>query len=318
MIRKFLLFSSLIVLSLWVVGAHIVKSRVRKEIESSSTQNLSISYKDIKIAGFPFGWKIRLISPQLVDTNAVTHFKYSADEVSFKFNYLLDKVSINIGKILTLALIHDREEPPRDFLNSEEDMIIDVNFKKSLALSDAKNYRLETKIVKLDNRKIVYTHNDGQIIDFDLLNLYFDVNDKNDVESLFDIKANIDSSYELPFNDIHLSSHITYHNEDAESAHEFNITRIDVMLDKEEESQMHFKGNVGISKNGVHLVDIHSKIENYSKIINKIPFYGTPINLFSQVDYLINQSNDANERNWHIKFNKKDGLTINDIKTTDL
>lgn len=81
MIRKILLFICLAYTIIWFAIAYTIKSNVVSTINNSETDNIKISYSQIKISGFPSRLQISLIDPKIKFIEHVNSKELSTEKI---------------------------------------------------------------------------------------------------------------------------------------------------------------------------------------------------------------------------------------------
>lgn len=178
MIRKILILSLLIAITLWFVGAHLIKRELIESIERINSDNIKFSYQDTMVSGFPFCWEVKLLKPKITIVDQRSSYEISVEEIKSEFDYALNSTNIDFGKIIKCNEV--KGELVQDYkLSSKQNMIAYMNFKESLFFSgglsqwrefiDSFRFNLSSVIGTLDNREIfslsdfhilsAYTHN---------------------------------------------------------------------------------------------------------------------------------------------------------------
>lgn len=127
MIRKAILTLTCLFILVWITGAHLLKSRVLAFINHHQTDNVNISYKDASIGGFPFSWKVTLVSPKITLINQDLSQEFSSDSLTYTFGYSFSSAKLNLGNIIHY-FAEDGEEPKNYQLKSQENIVITFNF----------------------------------------------------------------------------------------------------------------------------------------------------------------------------------------------
>lgn len=98
MIRKILLFSIVFYLVFWFTGAYLMKSKVSGIVKASHTDNIKLTHSGANISGFPFSWRVSLISPKLLLLDNHSSIEIDAQNVLLSFSFGLKKTTVNLGK----------------------------------------------------------------------------------------------------------------------------------------------------------------------------------------------------------------------------
>lgn len=138
MIRKILLLCILVTVALWVIGVHIIKGKIVDKASQYSSDNIKFQFEDAKLFGFPFDWKIRLVSPKLTIVNQNGLKEISAEEIVLSFGYSCTSVQINLGRKIVYNESHNSILQTHT-ITSPLDINCDIAFNNSLFFVDTKN-----------------------------------------------------------------------------------------------------------------------------------------------------------------------------------
>lgn len=138
MIRKILLLCVITTVALWVIGAHIIKGKVLDEANRYSSDNIKFQFKDAKIFGFPFDWKIKLVSPKLTIVNQNGLKEISAEEIVLSFGYSGTSAQVNLGRKIVYNEAHNSILQAHT-ITSPVDINWDIVFNNSLFFIDTNN-----------------------------------------------------------------------------------------------------------------------------------------------------------------------------------
>ena len=131
MIRKILLLTVVVVVALWLTGAHLIKGKLILAIEDLNSDNIKFSYQDAKLSGFPFNWEVKFLSPKIAIIDQKTLHELSAQEIKFKFDYLMQSVELNLSKLISCRAVQGELAREYQFL-SDQDMLVNMSFDESL------------------------------------------------------------------------------------------------------------------------------------------------------------------------------------------
>ncbi len=138
MIRKIALAFIILFVVSWMALVHFARFKVISFINNSQTDNVKISYTDSSISGFPFGWKVRFVSPKITIIDQDTSREIYSDYMDCTFDYKFGKAELNFGKNLYYSSAS--EEPSTAYkINSEQNIIGFVDFVDVLYKIDLSN-----------------------------------------------------------------------------------------------------------------------------------------------------------------------------------
>ena len=131
MIRKILLLTAVVVVALWLTGAHLVKGNLILAIKDLSSDNIKFSYQDTKLSGFPFNWEVKFLSPKITIIDHKVLRELSTQEIKFKFNYLLQSVNLDLSKLIKYSETQGKFVKKYQF-SSNQNMFVNMKFDESL------------------------------------------------------------------------------------------------------------------------------------------------------------------------------------------
>ena len=138
MIRKIALAFIILFVVSWMALAHFARFKVISFINNSQTDNVKISYTDSSISGFPFGLKVRFVSPKITIIDQDTSREIYSDYMDCTFDYKFGKAELSFGK--NLYYNSASEEPSTAYkINSEQNIIGFVDFVDVLYKIDLSN-----------------------------------------------------------------------------------------------------------------------------------------------------------------------------------
>ena len=131
MIRKLLFCIITLAIIVWLAGAYYIKSKLLESFNSLADSNISFSYKDSSIGGFPFNWKISVKEPKFALISQSYAIELSAEKAEFYFDYDLSSTRIILPKTLDYSL-----NRAANFYNysllSDDVVVAKINFVDSL------------------------------------------------------------------------------------------------------------------------------------------------------------------------------------------
>ena len=116
---------------MWFTGAHLIKNKLIRIAEEASSDNIKISYQDVKISGFPFNWQVSFVSPKLTFIEQKSLRDIVLSGLNIKFDYLLQHVIFDFGTMINCT--HTQEELMREYrFFSEQSVELNISFKEPI------------------------------------------------------------------------------------------------------------------------------------------------------------------------------------------
>ncbi|WP_341756726.1 MULTISPECIES: hypothetical protein [unclassified Candidatus Tisiphia] len=192
MIRKILLFICLTYTIIWFAIAYTIKSNVVSTINNSETDNIKISYSQIKIFGFPSRLQISLIEPKIKFIDHVNFKELSAEKMTFLFDFSFKKANLILGQ-----KIKQQENFAGKLteysVQSKEDIAVLVKFNKPIyKLSSGDNLKSIVKFLQVNNKSFSVIREDKEF--FNISELVFLIN-KAKSQDVEDIALQLRLSY---------------------------------------------------------------------------------------------------------------------------
>ena len=91
MIRRIILYISLSFITFWFTGVYLIKYRVAALIKNSGSDNIKLSYDDIRVSGFPSRWEIRIIAPKVTFIDSINSRELSSKSLFIYLTSALKK-----------------------------------------------------------------------------------------------------------------------------------------------------------------------------------------------------------------------------------
>ena len=126
MIRRILLLLILAYSVLWFGSSYTAKNHVQRFLSASNSDNISIQYKSLNVAGYPFRLSVVLKSIGSNGSSSVT-----TPKLEINFNWLLSKFNINLGRELLLTSSKD-DNDERYALKATKDITSDITLHRGL------------------------------------------------------------------------------------------------------------------------------------------------------------------------------------------
>lgn len=174
MIRKILLFICLTYTIIWFAIAYTIKSNIVSTIHNSETDNIKISYSQIKFSGFPSRLQISLVEPKIKFIDHVDFKEISAEKMTFLFDFSFKKANLILGQT-----IKQQENFGGKLIEysvqSKEDIAALVKFNKPIyRLSSGDNLKSIVKLLQVNNKLLSIIQEDKEI--FNISDLTFLIN----------------------------------------------------------------------------------------------------------------------------------------------
>ena len=127
MIRKFVVFTTIIYVILWLLVAHLLKSKIADLISQAQSDNIEISCKNIALEGFPFKWSVVIEHPILTSTTQNEIGEIKSDYIRLVFDYKLKNTNMNFGKNIYL-----KDKNSEYKFSSQDNIFVQASFTETL------------------------------------------------------------------------------------------------------------------------------------------------------------------------------------------
>lgn len=274
MIRKILLFCILVVVALWVAGAHLIKGKIIDALSQYNSDNIKIQFQDTKIFGFPFDWKIKLISPKITIVNQGGLKEISADEIILSFGYSLTSMQINLGRKIVYNEAAN-EILQTHTLISQADINWDIIFNESLFFID-ENGSLKDQLKSFHS---VVPQLSGFLADKEVFNLesvkLSSLQEKKD-DNILRVKASGDYSSAVNYMKIskaHLLVDLIYQEigenktEKADFERKFDLSSFQLKFDN---AAIDVKGSLKLSRTSLPSGKLDVVIHQYHEVVDTL------------------------------------------------
>lgn len=278
MIRKVLLFTFLIFTVTWFAIAYTIKDNVVNLIKNSESDNIKISYDNIKISGYPFNWKILITQPKVKLIDHVNSKEFSGKNITLTVDFSVKKATIDLGPYI--KKIENYGDKSLDYLvRSDEDIKGIVKLNKPLyKMAKDDDLKSITKSIQLSNKLLsVFKQDQGQDQEiFNIKNLGFLLRKTNNLEgeNIF-LLLNVD--YDSPENHLNLknasldlatSLKFVHDNNEATTLNNFTIERLIFTCDND--AKIDLKGGMQFFTGRLPEGKLSLELENYHTIIDKL------------------------------------------------
>ncbi len=174
MIRKILLFIAIIYSIVWFIIAYTIQGNIINSIKNLETDNIKISYNQIKFFGFPKHLRIRLVNPKVKFINHVNSKLISAEQITFLFDFSFKKVSLILEKAINQQKSFDSKSIGYS-IHSEKDITALIKFNKPVyRLSHGDNIKSIIKCIQINNKLLSIIQESKEV--FNIADLFFLIN----------------------------------------------------------------------------------------------------------------------------------------------
>lgn len=171
MIRKSLFCIITLAIIVWLAGAYYIKNKLLESLNSSADNNISFSYKDSSIGGFPFNWKVSIKEPKITLISQSYAVELFAEKAEFYFDYDLSSSRIILPKKLDYNL-NNTDNFYNYSLLSDDIIVAKISFVDSLykILGNTKGVKYHIQSIDLkipamkavhENTELFYVNNSG-------------------------------------------------------------------------------------------------------------------------------------------------------------
>jgi hypothetical protein len=272
-IRKILLSIGLSFSIAWFTGAYLIKSKVVLLIRNTESDNVKLSYSDIKVSGFPTVWKIDLIEPKIIFINSVNSKEVSIKELTCLFDFSLKKAKIIIVKELKYKQNLDDEKTEYSIhLGKDTETLIKIN-KPIYNVSTTDNIDTVVKSIKLKSNLLSFIYDDKEM--FNITDLIFALN-KNHHNENEDILVTLQASYKNQDNLLNFNSANLYFdgvfsvNVISNLPRYINSLKVNQLNLAFEDSKIGLNGAVEFLKGKFPQGKFAINLHNYDDIINNV------------------------------------------------
>lgn len=276
MIRKIALAFIILFVVSWMALAHFARFKVISFINNSQTDNVKISYTDSSISGFPFGWKVRFVSPKITIIDQDTSREIYSDYMDCTFDYKFGKAELSFGK--NLYYNSASEEPSTAYkISSEQNIIGFVDFVDVLYKIDLSNsLRKLVKSIEVANPYLAIFNINGEEL-FNLSEFAFKLS-SNLLKDTENFSLNLAGNYKSSFSgsnvinaslilDANYIINVANNNltEGNNFDHKMEIKHIKISLDN---ASCDLTGSVALSRNTRPEGKISVELVDYENLVN--------------------------------------------------
>ncbi len=273
MIRKILLLCILVAIALWVVGAHIIKGKIVDKASQYNSDNIKLQFQDAKIFGFPFDWKIKLISPKITIVNQNGLKELSAEEIVLSFGYSLTSAQINLGRKIVYNEANNSVLQTHTLL-SPLDINWDISFNNSLFFVDSNsNWRDQLKSFYSVVPQLSGLLGDKEVFSLGSVKLS-SLQEKKDNNNVLRVKMSGDYSSAVSYmkiNKAHLLIDLSYHEvpenllENVDFERKLELSNFQLKFDN---SALDVKGVLRLSRSSLPNGKLDVAIHQYHDVVD--------------------------------------------------
>lgn len=274
MIRKILIFVFLAFTIVWFAVAYTIKNNVINLIKNSETDNLKISYNNVKFSGYPFNWKITIIDPKVKLIDHVNSKEFSSENVILTITYSTKKAGLNFGPFIREIDNYSDKIFTYD-MRSNEDIKGISKFNKPLyKISQDDDLQEIIKSIQLNNKSLLIFKDNQEIFKINDLDFFISKKDldKNERISLV-LNMNYDSEQDIvnfKNANLEISAFLTFSPDGENSAilQDVNIEKLIFTCDKD--SKINLNGAMQFFANKLPEGKLSFELENYNSIVDKL------------------------------------------------
>lgn len=255
-----------------------MKSKVVSLIKDFESDNIKISYSDIKVSGFPFVWEVKILDPKISLTDQLKTSEFLSKYLSVIFNYKLTEMRINFDKSVSFHDSRDTDTQVYVLSSIGESPLVGLKFEKLIFLLNNSELSNSLKSIKINNLGFVVNREQEQVFAVSDVGLVFD---KTVGEKLENINIKIAGEYKsetsfFKFQNANLSLDIDYitnleiiGEQEANVSFErlVNITEGDFAFDK---ATLGLKGSIQLSRNKLPEGELAVSITGYPELMDAI------------------------------------------------
>ena len=274
-IRKILLLCIVVAVALWVVGAHLIKGKIVDKASQYNSDNIKLQFQDAKIFGFPFAWKIKLLSPKLTIVNQNSLKEISAEEIILSFGYSFTSATINLGRKIVYSEAHNGIMQTYTIITPLE-INSDISFNNSLFfVSDNSNWKEQLKSFSSVVPQVSGFLEDKEVFNLAAVKLY-SIQEKKDDNNILRIKASGDCSSAVRYMEInkaHLLIDVGYHevleneSEKRDFERKFDLSNFQLKFDN---ASLDIKGVVRFSRSSLPQGKLDVAIHQYHDVVDAL------------------------------------------------
>ncbi|HJD55987.1 MAG TPA: hypothetical protein LFW21_05060 [Rickettsia endosymbiont of Pyrocoelia pectoralis] len=274
MIRKILIFVFLAFTIVWFAVAYTIKNNVVNLIKNSETDNLKISYNNVKFSGYPFNWKVTIIDPKVKLIDHVNSKEFSSENIILTVTYSTKKAALNFGPFIREVDNYSDKIFTYD-MRSNEDIKGIGKFNKPLyKISKDDALQEIIKSVKLNNKSLLIFKDNLEIFKINDLDFFISKKDVDNNERIsLVLNMNYDSEQDIAnFKNANLemSAFVTFTPDGENSAilQDINVDKLAFTCDKD--AKINLNGALRFFANKLPEGKLSFELDNYNSIVDKL------------------------------------------------
>lgn len=281
MIRKILIAIFLVYTLIWLIIAYTVKNNIVNIVKDAQTDNIKLSYSQVRISGFPLYMRINLVDPKIKFIDHINSKEISAKKMKFLFDFSFQKADMVFGDQIK------QQENFADKLieydvNSKENIILSVKLNKPLYKLLSKDWLRSIESIQWNNKLLVVNHENKEI--FNIIDLAFLIkneksqNDSQNSEGDKNLAVQLSLLYDsaedfLNFKKakldldslINIASNPTIGENFIK-----NLTINHLIFSSEDNSQVNLTGSLGFFVRHLPKGKLFFEVTNYHKVVDKL------------------------------------------------
>ena len=278
MIRRIFIFFIAAFVVLWLVGAHLLKSKVVFLVKAAQTDNFKFAYEDVKTMGFPFAWKVKIISPKFTITDQTKSSDIAFEQVIISFNYALTRVSVDFGTKVNLNNLKAEKPANYELTGGQDKILMRINLNKSIYFVKNRLGWHDIKSLAIRLPEITALQNEKQIFIISDANLIVDKTNEGQIQN---VNVRIGGNYKgekgfLKFQTANIGTDVDYMISDNMAGDNkrgilferlLKINKGHVVLDK---SSISLEGAINFNRDKLPIGDISVSMVKYPDLISQI------------------------------------------------
>jgi hypothetical protein len=306
-----------------------MKGKVVSMIDIIHSDNLKLSYTDVKVSGFPFVWKVQIVNPKISVIDQLKISEILSDHLYIVFNYRLTEATIDFDKSILFHDSRDEESKNYELLSSKDKFLLKVKFEKPIYLLDNNKLGSFLSLIKISDLDFVFMEDTKQCFSISDGKLSFDKTINKELENFnLKISGEYKSDFDfLKFQNSKMLLDLDYVVNTVEISDETDVKFERLLKVKKsdftfDDSFLGIEGTIAFTKTKLPEGEIFVTITNYLELIDSIvpdEFIVSNVYLKRVVERVKNSGfNDEDENaKFKIRFGD-DGITIGDINLLEL
>lgn len=272
--KRKILLSLILYVSIWTLSAHLIKYNTVKFIENSDTDNVKISYDKVAISGFPFAWNIIFHSMKITSIEKDGLNEILLNNLSIK--YYLYKIKIAVGNIISFNDTRNPEDIKNHKIISKINHDIDISYDIPIFQVQIDDIFKNITSVEFNIAPVKYS-SEGQL-KFETTEGYLRIN-KSIAQNreIFKIKAATDATIvnnknlnlRLLLDTHYIIPLISEVDSNPESEYDYRVI-FNKLLIKSEQSMFNLSGALNFKREMAPIGKLKIIFKNYSSLIDEL------------------------------------------------